>query len=61
MKNIHNQNVAELVHHAGVGTCFEDTGIFVWHLFSLGLLKTLLLHLIQNQVGNRCTLIIRFA
>ena len=35
MKNIHNQNVAELVHYIIVfymqrlGTCFGDTGILV--------------------------------
>ena len=35
MKNIHNQNVAELVHYAIVfymqelGTCFGNTGILV--------------------------------
>ena len=37
--NIHNQNVAELVHYIivfctqGLGTCFGDTEILVWHLF----------------------------
>ena len=37
--NIHNQNVAELVHYIiifctqGLGTYFGDTGILVWHLF----------------------------
>ena len=35
MKNIHNQNVAELVQYIivfytqGLGTCFGDTGILV--------------------------------
>ena len=35
MRNIHNQNIAELVHEIGVaytqglGTCFGDTGILV--------------------------------
>ena len=52
MKNIHNQNLAELAHCVVVfyaqelGTCFDDTGILVWHLFSLGLMKPSLLHLI---------------
>ena len=52
MKNIHSQNVAELVHYIivfftqGLSTCFGDTGILVWLLFFLGLLKSLLLHLI---------------
>ena len=52
MRNIHNQNVAELGHYIivfytqGLGTCFSDTGILIWHLFSLGLLKPSLLHLI---------------
>ena len=38
MKNIHNQNVAELAHYIivfytqGLGTCFGDTGILVEHL-----------------------------
>ena len=44
MRNIHNQNVAELAHYTIVythelGTYFGDTGILAWHLFSLGLLK----------------------
>ena len=39
MRNIHNQNIAELVHEIGVaytqglGTCFGDTGILVQHFF----------------------------
>ena len=39
MKNIHNQNVDELVHYITVfysyelGTCSGNTGILVWHLF----------------------------
>ena len=51
-KLLHNQSVSELAHCVMVfytqelGTCFGDTGILVWHLFSLGLLKPLLLHLI---------------
>ena len=38
MKNIHNQNVAEIAHYIivfytqGLGTCFGDTGILVKHL-----------------------------
>ena len=45
MRNIHNQNVAELGHYTIVfythelGTYFGDTGILGWHIFSLGLLK----------------------
>ena len=41
MRNTHNKNVAELVHYIIVfymqefGTCFGDTGILVWYLFSL--------------------------
>ena len=52
MKNIHNQNVTELAHYVivlytqGLGTCFGDTGILVYHLFFLGLLMPSLLHLI---------------
>ena len=52
MRNIHNQNVAELAHCIIVyyiqelGTCFGDRRILVWNLFSLGLLKPSLLHLI---------------
>ena len=52
MRNIHNQNATELAHYIMVfykqelGTCFGDTGILVWHLFSLGLLKPSLLYLI---------------
>ena len=40
MKNIHNQNVAKLVHYIIVfymqelSTCLVDTGILVWHLFN---------------------------
>ena len=40
MRDIHNQNVAELAHCIIVfytqelGTCFGDIGILVWHLFS---------------------------
>ena len=55
MRNIHNQNVAGLVHHIIVSytrelvTSFGDTGTLVWHLFSLGLLKPSLLHLIKSQ------------
>ena len=37
---LHNRLLYDL------GTCFADTGILVWHLFSLGLLKPSLLHLI---------------
>ena len=41
MKNIHNQNLAELAHYIilivyyrqGLGTCFGDTGILAQHLF----------------------------
>ena len=39
MKNIYNQNVAELAHYIIVlymqklGTCFGDTVILVYHLF----------------------------
>ena len=39
MKNIHNQNVAELAHYIivfytqGLGTCLGRTGILVYHLF----------------------------
>ena len=49
---IHNQNFAELAHFITVfytqelSTFFSDTGILVLHLFSLGLLKSLLLQLI---------------
>ena len=38
MRNMHDQNVAELVHYIilfytqGLGTCFGDTGILVKHL-----------------------------
>ena len=48
----HNQNVTELAHYIivfytqGLGTCFSDKGILVCHLFSLGLLKPSVLHLI---------------
>ena len=50
MRNIYNQNVAELEHciivfyKQELGTCFGNTGTLVWHLFSLGLLKPSLLH-----------------
>ena len=50
--NVANQNAAELVHciivcyAQDLGTCFVDTRILVWHLFPLGLLKPVLLHLI---------------
>ena len=43
---IHNQNVVELAHciiliyTQELGTCFGDTGILVWQLFSLVLLKS---------------------
>ena len=47
MRNIHDRNGAELAHCIIVfytqelgGTCFVDTGILVWHLFSLGLLES---------------------
>ena len=52
MRNIHNQNVAKLVHciiaiyTQKLATCFGDTGILIWHLFSLGVLKPSLFHLI---------------
>ena len=52
IRNIHNQNVAELAHGIivfytqEVGTCFVDAGILVWHLFSLGRLKSSLSYLI---------------
>ena len=42
IRNIHNQTVAELAHYIKVfytqelSTCFGNTGILVWHLFSLG-------------------------
>ena len=53
MKNIHNQNVAELpyciivFYMQGLGTCFGDAGILVQLLFVLGTLKASLLHLIR--------------
>ena len=52
MTNINNKTSAELAHCAKVfythelGTCFGDTGILVWQLFFLGILKPSLLHLI---------------
>ena len=52
MRKIHNQNVAELAHCIIVfytqelGACFVDTGILVWNLFSIGLLKPSLLRII---------------
>ena len=52
MRNIHNQNVAKLAHYKivfytqGLGTCFGDTIVLVWHLFFQGLLNPSLLHLI---------------
>ena len=52
MKNIHNQNMAELTHCIRVflrqelGICFFDKKILVWHLFSLGFLMPKLHHLI---------------
>ena len=52
MRNILNQIVAELAHCVIVfytqelGTCLDDTGILLWHLFSLGVLKAPLLQLI---------------
>ena len=51
MKNIHNQNVAELAHYIIVfytqelDTCSGDTGILIWHLLYLDLLRQSLLHL----------------
>ena len=63
--NVPNQNAAELAHciivcyAQDLGTCFVDIRILVWHLFPLGLLKPLLLHLIQSQVGNLGTLLFR--
>ena len=65
MKNIHNQNKAKLAHCIIVfstqelRTCFGDTGILVYHLFFLGLLKPSLLHLIKNHVRNRVILLFR--
>ena len=67
MRNIHNQNVTELAHYIMVfykqelGTCFGDTGILVWHLFSLGLLKPSLLYLIWSQTDNKGTLLFSVA
>ena len=52
MRNIHNQNMAELAHcimifyTQGFVTCFCDTKILVLHWISLGLSKPSLLHLI---------------
>ena len=50
MRNIHNINVTNLAHcksllHAGVTQLFCPTGILVWHLFSLGILKPSPFHL----------------
>ena len=50
-RNIHNQNVVEIADCITVfctqelGTCLGDTEILVWHLFSLGFLKSSLFHL----------------
>ena len=52
MRKIPNPKVAELAHYIivfnrqGTGTCFGNTEILAWHLFSLGILKPSLLHLI---------------
>ena len=52
MRKIHNPKVAELAHYIivfnrqGTGTCFGNTEILAWHLFSLGILNPSLLHLI---------------
>ena len=52
MRDIYNQNVAELAHCIIVfytqelGTCLGDIGVLVWHLFFCAILKPLLLHLI---------------
>ena len=49
MKKILNRYVGELarciivLYTQELGTCFVDTGILAWHLFSLGFLKLLLL------------------
>ena len=46
MTNIYNRNVAELAgcmivfYTQELVACFVYTGIFVWHLLSLGLLKS---------------------
>ena len=50
--NIHNRIVTELAlciivsYTQELGTCFIDTGILAWRLFSLKLLEPLFLHLI---------------
>ena len=67
MRNIRNRNMAELTHCIIVfytqklGICFVDTGIIVWHLFSIRLLKPSLLRLIWSHVGNQGTLQFRVA
>ena len=66
-RKIYNRNEAELAHCTIVfyiqklGTNFFDTGILVWHLFSLGLLKLLLLYLIGRRVGNQVTVLFHVA
>ena len=63
MKNIHNQNVVELVHYIIVfytqesGTCFGDTGVLVYHLLFLGLLIASPLNLESSWQPRYCTVL----
>ena len=45
----------------GLGVCFSDKEILVWHLFSLDHLMPILRYFIYSQVGKQDTLLCRVA